>query len=138
MYLLDTDTIIYFLKNDPVVVNNFRLNADSPKALSVITYGELLYGAENSARRNENLARIHRIAELFPVIDVTSAVMETLSSLKFSLKKSERTVGDFDLVIASTAITIGYSVVTSNQRHFEKIPGLKTVNWKKDIKGERQ
>ena len=131
MYLLDTDTIIYFLKNDPVVVDNFRLNEDAPKALSVITYGELLYGAENSARRNENLARIHRIAELFPVIDVTRAVMETLSSLKFSLKKSGRTVGDFDLIIASTAITIGYSVVTNNQRHFGKIPGLDTINWKK-------
>ena len=130
MYLLDTDTIIYFLKNDPVVVDNFRLNEDAPKALSVITYGELLYGAENSARRNENLARIHRIAELFPVIDVTRAVMETLSSVKFSLKRSGRTVGDFDLVIASTAITIGYSVVTNNQRHFDKISGLNTANWK--------
>jgi tRNA(fMet)-specific endonuclease VapC len=130
MYLLDTDTIIYFLKNDPVVVDNFRLHEYSPKALSVITYGELLYGAENSARRNENLARIHRIAELFPVIDVTRAVMETLSSVKFSLKRSGRTVGDFDLVIASTAITIGYSVVTNNQRHFNKIPGLNTANWK--------
>jgi predicted nucleic acid-binding protein len=66
MYLLDTDTIIYFLKNDPDVVNNFMLNADSPKALSVIT--------------------------------------------------------------------IGYSVVTNNQRHFGKIPGLDTINWKKNVR----
>ncbi len=41
------------------------------------------------------------------------------------------TVGDFDLIIASTAITIGYSVITNKQRHFDKIPGLNTVNWKK-------
>ncbi|HCE43340.1 MAG TPA: VapC toxin family PIN domain ribonuclease [Lentisphaeria bacterium] len=132
MYLLDTDTIIYFFKNDAAVVANFRLHDDSPKAISVITYAELLYGAENSERRNENMARIHRFCELVPVIDVTRAVMETFSSTKLSLRKSGKPLDDFDLVIASTAITLGYSIVTNNVRHFSRIRGLKTENWKNE------
>ncbi len=44
MYLLDTDTLIYFLKGNEAVVENFKACMDAPKAVSVITYGELVYG----------------------------------------------------------------------------------------------
>ena len=56
MYLLDTDTLVYFLKGHETVVQNFRANANSPKAISVVTYGELVYGARKSERVPENLA----------------------------------------------------------------------------------
>ncbi len=46
MYLLDTDIIIYSLKGDPIVVENFKQHAADPKAVSVITYGELIFGAQ--------------------------------------------------------------------------------------------
>jgi len=34
-------------------------------------------------------------------------------------------------LIGSTAITLGYTVVTNNEKHFKKIPDLKIVNWYK-------
>lgn len=69
MYLLDTDTIIYSLKDVGNVNENLIQHSDVPKAISVITYGELVYGAEKSLKKHENLAKTHRIAELFPVFD---------------------------------------------------------------------
>jgi tRNA(fMet)-specific endonuclease VapC len=38
-------------------------------------------------------------------------------------------VDDFDLLIGCTALTLNYSMVTNNIKHYQKIPGLKVVNW---------
>jgi tRNA(fMet)-specific endonuclease VapC len=131
MYLLDTDVIIYALKGVPAVIRNFETNAAHPKALSVITYGELVYGATKSARSVENLARIRRTVELFPVIEVSRAVMDTFGTLKVELEKSGKRVDDFDLVIASTALILNYKLVTNNEKHFRHIRGLTLENWAK-------
>lgn len=58
MYLLDTDTIIYSLKGNSAVVENLRFHAADPKAISVVTYGELIYGAEKSQQTPKNLAKV--------------------------------------------------------------------------------
>lgn len=129
MYLLDTDTLIYSFKGHPQVINNIKLHADAPKALSVISFGELVYGAYKSAQPTSNLARIHRLREIFPVIDATSSIVECFGQIKVDLSKKGITVDDFDLLIGSTAITLGYTVVTNNEKHFKKIPDLKITNW---------
>jgi tRNA(fMet)-specific endonuclease VapC len=129
MYLLDTDTIIYALKGDPHVTRRFEEKATQAKALSVISYGELFFGAMKSAMPQANLAKVRRVAELLPVIEVTQAVMETFGSLKADLQQRGRSVDDFDLVIASTALVLNYALVTNNDRHFRGIPGLRLENW---------
>ncbi len=129
MYLLDTDTLIYFLKGNEAVVRNFQANMDIPKAISVITYGELAYGCRKSQRATANLAKVHRLAEIYPVIDVTRSVMDSFGDIKAQLSASGNTVDDFDLLIGCTALTLNYTVVTNNIRHYAKIPGLNVVNW---------
>lgn len=129
MYLIDTDTVIHALKGHPKVVERFADRAESPKAISVITYGELAYGAMKSGRMQENLARVRRVGETFPVVEVTKAVMETFGSLKADLGSEGRPLDDFDLVIAATALTMHATVVTNNERHFRRVPGLRVENW---------
>ena len=131
MFLIDTDIIIYSLKNHPAVVENFRKHDRDPKAISVITYGELAYGAMKSSKKTENLAKVRQIAEIFPVIEVTQAIMDTFGMLKSDLEKKGRPLDDFDLIIAATALSLNYTIVTNNQKHFEKIPGLTMANWVK-------
>jgi tRNA(fMet)-specific endonuclease VapC len=129
MYLIDTDIMIYSLKGVDEVVERFRSTATQPKAISVITYGELLFGAKKSQQQRDNLARIHRVAEIFPVIDVTRSVMETFSSIKVDLESKGQPLDDFDLLIAATALVTGYCLVTNNERHFRRIPDLTIENW---------
>lgn len=131
MYLLDSDTLIFALRGNTKVADNFELHAVEPKAISVISYGELLYGANLSARSVENSAKVRRLSELFPLIDVSPAIMETFSSLKVKLRKKGKKIDEFDLIIASTAINLNYTLVTNNTRHFSLIPSLETVNWSK-------
>ncbi len=133
MYLLDTDILIYALKGDATVVENLRRHAADPKAISVISYGELIYGAQNSQQVLANLAKAHRIRETLPIIDVTPAVMETFGLLKAELRRSGTLVDDFDLVIGATALVLGYTMVTNNKKHFSKIPGITVVNWAEPV-----
>ncbi len=129
MYLIDTDILIYSLKGHSQVLANLRRTAAEPKALSVISYGELLYGAQKSARPDENLGRVRRLRELLPVIDVSQAVMESFASLKARLESEGDRLDDFDLLIAATALVLGYRLVTNNERHFTRVSGLHLENW---------
>jgi tRNA(fMet)-specific endonuclease VapC len=129
MYLLDTDTLIYFLKGNVRVVDNFKAHRALPKAFSVITYGELIYGCRKSRQIVENLARVRQLAEYYPIIDVTRSVMECFGEMKALLTQSGKPLDDFDLLIGCTALTMNYAIVTNNTKHYQKIPGLKVVNW---------
>lgn len=130
-YLIDTDIIIYSLKNNEIVKNNFIKNEAIPKYISIITYAELLYGAKKSKNSGKNLAIVYRIRELFPAIPVDMPVIETFSDLKSRYSKEGITIDDFDLLIASTALTYNHSLVTNNERHFSRISGLCPENWSK-------
>ncbi len=129
MYLLDTDTLIYSLNGHQNVVENFKLYADSPKAISVISYGELVFGAEKSEQIAKNLAKVHRLREIFPIIELSCSIMDAFGSIKAELLRQGKSIADFDLLIGATALTSGYCVVSNNEKHFKMIPGLNLDNW---------
>jgi len=128
MYLIDTDIIVFALRQHPGVTGRLREEASQPKAISVVTYGELPYGAGKSRHPQANLAKVRRMVELFPVVEVSSPVIETFAALKASLERKGSRLDDFDLLIASTALTMNYRLVTNNERHFRRIPGLAIEN----------
>ncbi len=130
-YLIDTNIIIYSIKGDIAVQNHFLTNENIPKAISVITYGELLFGAKKSKNVEKNLAVVYRIKELFPVINIDKAIIETFSGLKAGIQKSGNIIDDIDLLIASTALTMNFTLVTNNEKHFKKVTGLQIENWTK-------
>lgn len=76
-FLIDTNIIIYSIKSDKTVQNNFIKNENIPKSISVITYGELLFGAKKSLNIEKNLAVVYRIKELFPIINIDKAIIES-------------------------------------------------------------
>jgi tRNA(fMet)-specific endonuclease VapC len=130
-YLIDTNIIIYSIKGNSIVHERFLKNENIPKSISVITYGELLFGAKKSHNYEKNLAVVYRIKELFPIINIDKAIIETFSELKANLQKVGSTIKDFDLLIASTALTMNFTLVTNNEKHFNRIKGLKLENWSK-------
>ena len=130
-YLIDTDIIIYSLKNDGHVEQEFRKNQNIPKSISVITYGELVYGAKKSKHIEKNLAVTYRIAELFPVIDIDKSIMHVFAEIKSNLERKGNIIEDMDILIAATALSHNLILVTNNVKHFEKIKDLRIENWKK-------
>ena len=98
-------------------------------ALSVITYGELLYGARKSQNLTKDLAKIHRLRKIYPIIEISCAVMDTFSLIKADLSSAGRIVDDVDLLIGATVLCHGYRIITNNEKHFNTIPDLKVINW---------
>jgi len=129
MYLLDTDIVSYFLRGNTRVIENFELHQGRPKALSAITYGELICGCRKSHHVIKNLSKVKQLVENYPIVDVTRSVMECYGEVRAFLEKSGTLLDTFDLLIGCTALTMNYAVVTNNVKHYQKIPGLKVVNW---------
>jgi len=55
--------------------------------------------------------------------------METFADLKVGLQQKGNGIADFDLIIAATALSINYILVTDNEKHFSRIPSLQIENW---------
>jgi len=130
-YLVDSDILIHSLKDMVVVQDHFRAKASIPKAISVISFGELLFGAKKSNQPQRNTAVVLRLAEIFPVVDVSRGIMEIFADLKASLQKKGAGIDDMDLLIGATALSLNYTLVTNNEKHFARIPGLVLENWTK-------
>jgi len=128
-YLIDTDILIYNIKGNLGVAQHFVERQDIPKSISIITYGELLYGAKKSKQTGRNSAIVYRMAEIFPIIGISRPIIETFADIKLTLEKEGERVPDLDLLIAATALSLNYSLVTNNIRHFSRIVGLKIENW---------
>jgi len=128
-YLIDTDILIYSIKGVEAVNKQFAEKRSEPKSISVITYGELFFGARKSTRAEKNLARVRRVAELFPIINITPAIMETYGEYKALLSRSGKMIDDMDLLIAATVITHNLILVTNNEKHFSRIEELEIENW---------
>jgi tRNA(fMet)-specific endonuclease VapC len=117
------------MKGNKNVQDNFLKYEKTPKFISIITYGELLYGAKKSEQAERNLAKVYQIKNLFPVISIDMPVIEAFSDIKSKYRKTGITIDDFDMLIAATAITHNQILITNNTKHFEPIKELRIENW---------
>lgn len=128
-YLLDTDTCIYWLRDRYSVREKVRQIGWNEISICVITVAELYYGAYNSSRVTENLARASFFIQQLSVLSLTDAVLRRFGELKAQLRSIGQPIADFDLMIASVALTENKIVVTNNTRHYDRIIGLQLENW---------
>jgi tRNA(fMet)-specific endonuclease VapC len=133
IYLLDTDTCIYWL-NGRSEIRERALAVGIPSlAISSITVAELYFGAYNSGRVIQNLERAEQFTEAIAILPPKSAILKKFGELKASLRRDGQPVADFDLLIASTAICEKLTLVTTNTRHYQRIPSLTLENWVQSI-----
>ena len=98
-----------------------------PFGLSVITVAELLHGvhrADSEKRRVKRSAYVEKVIELFPIYPFGIDTARVYAQLWATLLRKGVQIGAHDLIIASTAIALGFSVATFDKRDFERIEGL--------------
>ncbi len=129
-YLLDTNICIYIAKQrPPSVARRFAKLAAGSVGMSLITFGELRYGAEKSSQRVQALDTLTRLEALFPVITPDDAVGERYGLIRAHLERAGTPIGNNDLWIAAHALSLGVTLVSNNTREFERVPKLKLDNW---------
>jgi len=97
--------------------------------LSVITYGELLYGAAKSAQPREALERLRELIHLLPALSLPETAAEAYGRIRAELELKGQMIGNNDLWIAAHAVVAGLTLVTNNEKEFRRVPGLKIQNW---------
>jgi len=101
---------------------------DAVVALSSVTASELLagvYRADTEARRERRNVFVEAILDIIPVLPFDLRVARTHAQLWARLAVAGRVIGAHDLIIAATALTHGYGVLTANLRDFQRVPGLR-------------
>jgi len=131
-YMLDTDICIYISKHRPPEVKaRFERLKPGQMVMSVITYGELYYGASKSNQRAKALAELDTTVRGIPIEDLTSTVSEAYGIIRAALEKQGRVIGNNDIWIAAHAMSIGATLATNNDREFLRVAGLSVENWTK-------
>jgi tRNA(fMet)-specific endonuclease VapC len=129
-YLLDTNICIYIRQSRPeAVLRRFRKLRPGEAALSVITYGELLYGAEKSSQRQAALERLHELRLLLPALPLPEIAGEMYGAIRAELEAKGEMIGNNDLWIAAHAMASSLTLVTNNEKEFRRVRGLKVQNW---------
>lgn len=129
-FLLDTNICIYIRQKRPAeVLARFTKLKAGEAVLSVITYGELLYGAARSRYREQAMNRLNDLVSLLPVLALTEAAAHQYSKIRALLMSKGETIGGNDLWIAAHAKSASLILVTNNEREFNRVPGLRVQNW---------
>lgn len=126
MYLLDTNACIDFLdaRSKKVVQ---RIDKEFGRlTVSTITIAELLVGSKNSSDPEGDIKRVESFVagvDVAPFDEVAAAIYgEVIRSIGVKRKS-------FDRLIGVQAIALGLTLVTSNEKDFADVPGLKVENW---------
>jgi tRNA(fMet)-specific endonuclease VapC len=131
-YLLDTNICIYIQKHKPQsVLERFKTIEPGEAVISIITWGELLYGAEKSRRKSDVLILLNEFADLVPVLPMPTHAGNTYASIRAFLESQGKPIGNNDLWIAAHAKAENLCLVTNNDREFSRIPDLRLENWAK-------
>ncbi|MCC7293974.1 MAG: type II toxin-antitoxin system VapC family toxin [Phycisphaerales bacterium] len=128
MIHLDTNIVVAHLRGDHRVAE--RLASALPDVgLSMVVVAELLFGVEVSSRREENAVRLAELFGLVALIEFDRPCADAYAMVRAGQRRSGRSSGEADALIAATALAHKATVVTHNTRHFEGIEGLACEDW---------
>jgi tRNA(fMet)-specific endonuclease VapC len=127
--LLDTNTVIYFFKNQGAVASKLLQQRPSSLGVSAVTLHELEVGLAKSAdpdKRRTQLSQFLRVVATLP-LDASAAIAS--ATLRADLEARGEPIGPLDTLIAGTAIAAGATLVTRNRKEFSRVRGLRMVDW---------
>jgi tRNA(fMet)-specific endonuclease VapC len=129
-YLLDTNIFIYIRQGRPEsVVRRFSKLAPGEAAVSIISYGELFFGACKRGQRPDDLERLRTLMGLLPCLTIPEAAAESYGAVRAELELKGQMISNNDLWIAAHALASGLILVTNNEKEFRRVRGLKVQNW---------
>lgn len=122
--IVDTSVLVSFERGDQALEKLVAGREHEPFGISVVTVSELLHGvhrADSEKRRLKRSAFVEKVIQTFPLYPFDLSVARMYAKVWANLAKKGVTIGAHDLMIASTALALGFSIVTSDMRDYGKI-----------------
>lgn len=132
LVLLDTNICIHLINRRSGferILRRLSGRSFGEICISAITVSELRYGVAKSARSSENAATLDEFLSRFELLDYPVDAATTYGRTRTGLERAGTPIGNNDLLIAAHALAIGARVATSNASEFERVTGLKVLDW---------
>lgn len=129
-YFLDTNICIYFLKglSEKLKKSILDRHPDEIK-IPAIVKAELLYGAEKSNFRDDNMIKVEEFLLPFEIVPFSDRDTIIYAEIRSNLEKKGIPIGPKDLIIAATVLRYPGTLITNNKKEFNRIEGLNIENW---------
>lgn len=129
-YLLDTNICIYIIKQKPIeVLTRFQGLPPGSIGISSITLSELQFGIGKSSNPNKNQDALDRFLIPLEILDYGFEASVAYGKIRAFLEKSGQPIGPLDTLIAAHALSLRLTLVTNNEKEFQRVPQLKVQNW---------
>jgi tRNA(fMet)-specific endonuclease VapC len=131
-YLLDTNICIYIIKKKPIsVFERVREIPFGQIGISVITIAELEYGVRKSSDPDKNLLALNQFLIPFEIFSFDFAATIEYGKIRSGLELKGTPIGPLDTLIAAHAKSLNLTLVTNNEKEFNRVEGLQIENWVK-------
>lgn len=128
-YLLDTNIVSDLVRNPQGgSARHVQRVGEAKVCTSIIVAAELRYGAakKNSARLSTQLETVLGALEVLPFKAPEDAAY---GAVRTKLERAGTPIGGNDMLIAAQALSLGYTIVTDNEKEFARVTDLRIENW---------
>ena len=129
MYVLDTNTLIYFFKGIGCIAENLFSVPPKDIAIPSIVLFELEVGISKSKSPKKRRAQLKNMTDIVNIIPFGYDEARIAADLRAKLEKKGTPIGPYDILIAGVAMSANSTLVTHNTKEFGRIPKLKMVDW---------
>lgn len=129
MFLLDTNTVIYYFKGLGRVSKHLLATPPAEVGVSTVTVFELLVGIAKSSRASKRRQQLGTLLSNIQVFPFGNAEAHAASAIRAHLEKRGQPIGPLDNLIAGTAQAHGATLVTRNVKEFGRIKNLQVESW---------
>ena len=130
IFMLDTDICIYIIKRKPLrVLDRLKKAEISEITISSITLSELLFGVSKSSKPEQNLMALTQFVAPLDILPYGDEAAQYYGELRAHLEKQGTPIGSLDMLIAAHALSISGTLITNNEKEFNRVPNLNIENW---------
>ena len=130
LYLLDTNTCIAAMRNNPLVVQRMAAQSPGDCAISTITGYELYTGVAKCANPAKERSKVDLLLAVLSELPFDADAAREAARIRATLEAQGSMIGPYDVLLAGHAIATGLTLVTDNTGEFTRVAGLSVENWK--------
>lgn len=129
MYLLDTNTLIYFFKGQGRVAERLLSTPPTEVAIPALAVYEIEVGIAKSAQPAKRRRQLAELLSAIKVLPFDQAAASAAAGVRATLEGRGHPIGPLDTLIAGTAISQRATLVTRNTREFKRVSRLVLTDW---------
>lgn len=129
MYVLDTNSVVYFFKGMGRVSERLLSTPPRDVAIPAVVLYELEVGIAKSSTSERRRSQVDELVRLVRILPFGPAEAKVTARIRADLERIGRPIGPMDFLIAGTALQHGATLVTHNVDELGRVPGLRLEDW---------